>query len=635
MGTNPLSAVDSWLYHLGDIDSDSIFHISFSDADLVVTEFANYEAEETPYTTSQLDAMRGDTGKLIVSYLSIGEAEDYRFYWDSDEFLAIRDTIIDNENPEWEGNFKVRYWDEDWQDIIFDYVDRIIDAGFNGLYLDIIDAYEYWEETAPNSGIDYRQEMAEFVARIKLHAETRLLLTDPDRDFVIIGQNGEDLIENPIYLAAIDGIGKEDLQFYYENTDQSDLQVQDEDAVDWSLAYLLAAEAAGVEVFSVEYLYPSNRWAQSQKLGAIAEILEAAGIPLYVAENRDLDAIFKQPLEATIIDRLVGTDGADILRGDFGKDILMAGGGNDQIWAGAGDAGDDLFTGGAGDDTIGGGIGHDFLIGGGADDGAVLDWLPDNDNSLLDGADVLFGGSGDDTILGGGWDDNLVSDDGLFDAGEAIISGTDANAIWAGLGNDWILAAAGSDELGGAAGDDTIEAFAGNDTLYGSLGLDLLDGGDGDDRAFGGAGDGSDTLLGGAGNDILFGGQGADIIDGGTDNDELYGGGGDDDFQGGAGDDTLWAGPGDDQLTGGLDADLFAFVGDTGDDTITDFDPTEDILDLSGLTSSFADFSALQSASSNTLQDDLSGLLIDLGEGNSLFLQGLSLTSLSETSLIL
>jgi cysteinyl-tRNA synthetase len=48
------------------------------------------------------------------------------------------------------GNFKVRYWDENWKNIIYGdsdaYIDKIINAGFDGAYLDIIDGFEYFED---------------------------------------------------------------------------------------------------------------------------------------------------------------------------------------------------------------------------------------------------------------------------------------------------------------------------------------------------------------------------------------------------------------------------------------------------------------------------------------------------------
>ncbi len=80
--------------------------------------------------------------------MSIGEAEDYRYYW-QDSWINNPPNWLEDENPDWEGNYKVRYWDKDWQSIIYgndnSYLKKIINAGFDGVYLDIIDAFEYFE----------------------------------------------------------------------------------------------------------------------------------------------------------------------------------------------------------------------------------------------------------------------------------------------------------------------------------------------------------------------------------------------------------------------------------------------------------------------------------------------------------
>jgi cysteinyl-tRNA synthetase len=80
--------------------------------------------------------------------MSVGEAEDYRYYWRS-EWKKDPPGWLDEENPEWEGNYKVHYWDTEWHSILYRsegaYIDRILDAGFDGVYLDLIDAYEYYE----------------------------------------------------------------------------------------------------------------------------------------------------------------------------------------------------------------------------------------------------------------------------------------------------------------------------------------------------------------------------------------------------------------------------------------------------------------------------------------------------------
>ena len=89
--------------------------------------------------------------RLVLAYMSIGEAEDYRYYW-NEAWRTSPPAWLDAENPDWPGNFKVRYWMKDWQDIIFgndaSYCRKILDSGFDGAYLDLIDAYEYYEERA-------------------------------------------------------------------------------------------------------------------------------------------------------------------------------------------------------------------------------------------------------------------------------------------------------------------------------------------------------------------------------------------------------------------------------------------------------------------------------------------------------
>ena len=63
--------------------------------------------------------------------------------------IGKKDRRIEKENSSWEGNYKVKYWQKNWKDIIFgnskSYTKKIIDAGFDGVYLDISDAFEYFE----------------------------------------------------------------------------------------------------------------------------------------------------------------------------------------------------------------------------------------------------------------------------------------------------------------------------------------------------------------------------------------------------------------------------------------------------------------------------------------------------------
>lgn len=86
--------------------------------------------------------------RLVIAYMSIGEAEDYRWYWQA-SWRNDPPAWLEKPNPDWPGNYKVRYWDPGWQEIIMgagdSYLGRLLNAGFDGAYLDIIDAFEYFE----------------------------------------------------------------------------------------------------------------------------------------------------------------------------------------------------------------------------------------------------------------------------------------------------------------------------------------------------------------------------------------------------------------------------------------------------------------------------------------------------------
>ena len=99
---------------------------------------------------AELKTKNNGSRRLLICYMSIGEAEDYRYYWNS-SWKAGSPEWLAAENPDWAGNYKVEYWNDEWKQIIFGnseaYLDKIIAAGFDGVYLDIIDAYEFFEDS--------------------------------------------------------------------------------------------------------------------------------------------------------------------------------------------------------------------------------------------------------------------------------------------------------------------------------------------------------------------------------------------------------------------------------------------------------------------------------------------------------
>ena len=215
------NSVNDFVYQLQNIDLVAIGNTKF---DLVIIDYSRDGTEEGRFTYEEINALKKSSGgpKFVLSYMSIGEAENYRWYWNN-SWDADNDGNPDSgapswlgpENPEWPGNYKVKYWEKDWQSIIFQYLDKIIEAGFDGVYLDIIDAYEYWG-LGGESGLNREtaeQEMVDFVKSIAKYAR----VSRGKKNFGVFVQNGERLASHLDYVQTVDGIGREDV-WYNDNT---------------------------------------------------------------------------------------------------------------------------------------------------------------------------------------------------------------------------------------------------------------------------------------------------------------------------------------------------------------------------------------------------------------------------------
>ena len=240
--------IERWAYQLADIKPAEIAALP---VDLAVIDYAADGADATAFTRADTTAMkqRPDGGsKKLISYMSIGEAEDYRYYWQpSWNEAATRPAWLDDLNPDWQGNYKVRFWDPAWQAVILGspnaYLDRIIAAGFDGVYLDIIDAFEYWQDVKPERP-SADKDMIAFVTRIAKYARSKR------PDFMIIPQNGEALLADAGYRAVISAQAKEDI-FYGQDGDG---RANKKAAVEECLGCLAHARDAGLPILAVEYL---------------------------------------------------------------------------------------------------------------------------------------------------------------------------------------------------------------------------------------------------------------------------------------------------------------------------------------------------------------------------------------------
>ncbi len=181
--------------------------IAASKFDLLVTSISM--AGSSAETIKTLKA-NSDDNKLILAYMSIGQAETYREYWQNEWRHNPPDWLAEKDES-WPDDYWVKYWKKDWQDIIYgspeSYLDRIIALGFDGVYLDRVDAYEYFEEQGRDEA---GREMVDFIMDFASYARAK------SPGFGIFPQNAEELgIEFSDYLNVVTGIGVEGL--YYGN----------------------------------------------------------------------------------------------------------------------------------------------------------------------------------------------------------------------------------------------------------------------------------------------------------------------------------------------------------------------------------------------------------------------------------
>jgi cysteinyl-tRNA synthetase len=239
-----LAAAKSWGYQLQNLDPDTL---AASPYDMLVIDYSRDGKAARALTPEQVDKIRvkpDGERRIVLAYLSIGEAETYwKWYWGW-FFGVFAPRWLGGENPEWPGNYGVRYWQEGWQKIIFGgedgYLERIVKAGFDGVYLDRVDEYVDMVKEKRNA----RALMIAFVKA--LAARARALKPE----FLIVPQNAEALLADPSYRAVIDGLGKEDLLFG-EDVNQ---QPNDPKSIASNVVRLKLLTADRKPVFVVEYL---------------------------------------------------------------------------------------------------------------------------------------------------------------------------------------------------------------------------------------------------------------------------------------------------------------------------------------------------------------------------------------------
>ncbi len=258
----------------------NVDRLAASNLDLIVIDHALGQPNiivASPEDVQRLKRKPDGSRRIVLAYISVGEAEDFRPYWKR-AWAEAPPSWLGSSNPDWPGAYGVRFWESAWKQIVYaqddSILDRIIAAGFDGAFLDRVDAYAEWRGIRRSA----KEDMINLVAELSQRARNK------SRGFLIMSQNAEGLLKNSRYRNLIDGVTKESLLFGLNGPGIPNSRGD----VAWSLAGLNAAVRDGIPVFSIEYID------DPQKIALARRKLESFGfIPFFA--NRALDQLPKSP----------------------------------------------------------------------------------------------------------------------------------------------------------------------------------------------------------------------------------------------------------------------------------------------------------------------------------------------------
>ncbi len=255
-------------------------------ADFVVVD-PDYGPGDAAWSSSDIAWIKA-SGVKVIAYLNIGFAEEWRDYWNESWSSSDHPEWLEwVEYPGWPGEYFVKYWHPSawepggWVDILKAEIDKIIAMGFDGVRLDNIDSYTYWED--PDSiglgGVLPQVDNAStwmiyLVGNLSSYAKAE------KPGFLVFANmgGGLELLGNESFLSSIDVVEREEV-WYGGNAPVDPAETSE------ALYWLRYAKSHGKHVFVMDYA-----WSPGYVEDALSKA-EAEGFYIYVAPSYDLDRL--------------------------------------------------------------------------------------------------------------------------------------------------------------------------------------------------------------------------------------------------------------------------------------------------------------------------------------------------------
>lgn len=217
------------------------------------------------------------TGTILIGYVSLGEAAEYRTYWPN---VVGKSWLLDK-NPNWDSYF-VDVRAEEWHRVLTEkIIPGILQKGFDGLFLDTIDTAKYLEKYHPDGKYPGAQAaMVKLIKRIRQKFPKVFILGN--RGFSILDETGR----------WLDGVVAESV-FSTLDFERDTVRVRSEQEYAKEIALLQRAKNKfGLEVFTLDYLPPAN----DNQIQAVIARSRSLGFLPYIS-TKELDRIYSYTLE--------------------------------------------------------------------------------------------------------------------------------------------------------------------------------------------------------------------------------------------------------------------------------------------------------------------------------------------------
>jgi len=181
-------------------------------------------------------------GRICLGYLSVGEAQTCRWYWDEVKGASW----VLSENPNWGGDHLVDLRSAAWRELVVKReARRLVERGYDGFFLDTLDTAEVLLQADGKRFAGVEEGLVRLVAELR-------------REYpgaVIVANRGFSVLDGTAPL--LDGLMVEGVRSTYDFEAKRSRRLS-ADEIAWMDARLAEVKRHGLPVFALDYVEPPD-----------------------------------------------------------------------------------------------------------------------------------------------------------------------------------------------------------------------------------------------------------------------------------------------------------------------------------------------------------------------------------------